>query len=222
MITDDVRNKEIALNDGLKSFNLVDYVREMKDYPDLLDKINRKGDDSGKDKNKSILFPEHLSQSQISAGIKSGRYKQGVFYLSRTNFLEGSVNIEGREPVLLHGLESMNRAVDGDTVAVEILEKKDWSAPAEVVLVDEGFDPGDTLETDNKKLKNAAKGKDVQCSGKVVGIIKRKWRQYCGMLQPNPNKGATKHLFVAAEKKIPKVELTQFVILLSLLQSRSE
>merc|ERR1719228_381193 len=179
----------------------------MKDYPELLDKVNRGDKDSSKNKNKNILFPEHLSQSQITAGIKSGKLKQGVFYLSRTNFLEGTVNIEGREPVLLHGLESLNRAVDGDTVAVEVLEEKDWTAPAEVVLIDEGFDPGDTLEKDNKKLKEAVKSKDVQCTGKVVGIIRRKWRQYCGMLQPNPNKGATKHLFVAAEKKIPKVRI---------------
>merc|ERR1719228_1068582 len=179
----------------------------MKDYPELLDKVNRGDKDSSKNKNKNILFPEHLSQSQITAGIKSGKLKQGVFYLSRTNFLEGTVNIEGREPVLLHGLESLNRAVDGDTVAVEVLEEKDWTAPAEVVLIDEGFDPGDTLEKDNKKLKEAVKSKDVQCTGKVVGIIRRKWRQYCGMLQPNPNKGATRHLFVAAEKKIPKVRI---------------
>ena len=208
LITDDVRNKELATEEGLNSYSLDDYVKGMKDFPDLQDKINRKGSDSGKDKNKSVLFPEHLSQSQISAGIKSGRYKQGVFYLSRTNFMEGSVNIEGREPVLLHGLEAMNRSVDGDTVAVEILDKTQWSAPAEVVLVDEGFDPGDTLDDDKKKLLDTAnKSKDVQCSGKVVGIIKRKWRQYCGMLQPNPNKGATRHLFVAAEKKIPKVRI---------------
>ena len=78
-----------------------------------------------------------------------------------------------------------------DTVAVQLLEEKDWSAPAEVVLVDDGYDPGDTLDSDKKKLDDAVKSKDVQCSGRVVGIIRRKWRQYCGMLQPNPVKGAT-------------------------------
>merc|ERR1719210_2643753 len=103
----------------------------MKDFPDLVDKINRKEDNALKNKNKNILFPEHLSPSQMSAGIKSGKFMQGVFYLSRTNFLEGSVSIEGREPVLVHGLESMNRAVDGDTVAVQLLDQNQWTAPAE-------------------------------------------------------------------------------------------
>ena len=207
LVTDDVANREIALKEGLKCFSLTDYVKGMKDYPDLLDKINRKGDGGSAESKKKFLFPEHLSHPQMTAGIKSGKLMQGVFRLSRTNFLEGSVTVEGREPVLLQGLEAINRAVDGDTVAVKLLEEKDWSAPAEVVLEDEGYDPGDTLDTEEKRLKEAVKSKDVQCSGRVVGIIRRKWRQYCGMLQPNPVKGATRHLFVAAEKKIPKVRI---------------
>ena len=54
------------------------------------------------------------------------------------------------------------------------------------------------LETRESKL---------QPTGKVVGIINRKWRQYCGILIPNPIKNATKHIFVAAEKSIPKVRV---------------
>ena len=207
MLTDDVANRDIAVKEGLKAFNLQDYVKGMKDYPHLLDKINRKGEGGPGEKNKKFLFPEHLAQSRVTAGIKSGQLMQGVFHLSRTNFLEGSVNVEGREPILLQGLEAINRAVDGDTVAVQLLEKKDWSAPAEVVLVDEGFDRGDSLESESQKLREAVKSKDVQCSGRVVGIVRRKWRQYCGMLQSNPVKGATRHLFVAAERKIPKVRI---------------
>jgi hypothetical protein len=38
---------------------------------------------------------------QINSGVKSGKVLQGVFYLSRTNFLEGTVNVEGREPILV-------------------------------------------------------------------------------------------------------------------------
>jgi exosome complex exonuclease DIS3/RRP44 len=77
--------------------------------------------------------------------------------------------------------------VDGDTVAVEILNKNEWSAPAELILEDEGYDPGDTLDKDKSMLESAIKAKDVQPTGKVVGIIRRKWRQYCGMLQENPS-----------------------------------
>jgi exosome complex exonuclease DIS3/RRP44 len=37
--------------------------------------------------------------------------------------------------------------------------------------------------------------------------VKRKWRQYCGILLPNPVKESNRHIFVAAEKKIPRVRI---------------
>ena len=93
-------------------------------------------------------------------------------------------------------------------MAVKILEKSSWSAPAEVVLEDEGYDPGDTLEQDKDVLNQAMKAKDVQPTGRVVGIIRRKWRQYCGILQENPAGDQAKmHIFVPAEKKIPKIRI---------------
>ena len=93
-------------------------------------------------------------------------------------------------------------------MAVKILEKSSWSAPAEVVLEDEGYDPGDTLEQDKDVLDQAMKAKDVQPTGRVVGIIRRKWRQYCGILQENPAGDQAKmHIFVPAEKKIPKIRI---------------
>jgi len=115
------------------------------------------------------------------------------------------VLVEGRGDVLLQGLEAMNRAVDGDTMAVEVLEEA--RAPAKVVLQDEGFNLGDTLEAANTLLSKAVKSKEEQVAGRVVGIVRRKWRQYCGMLQPNPVQGSNRHVFVAAEKKIPKVRI---------------
>lgn len=32
---------------------------------------------------------------------------------------------------------------------------------------------------------------EKQPTGRVVGIIRRKWRQYCGILQVNPVKGVS-------------------------------
>jgi hypothetical protein len=46
---------------------------------------------------------------------------------------------------ILTGLSNLNRAFDGDVVAVELLPEKEWSSAAEIVLEDEGYDPGDTL-----------------------------------------------------------------------------
>jgi exosome complex exonuclease DIS3/RRP44 len=204
ILSDDKMNRQLAADEDLESYSIQEYVASMKDFPNLVDKINQK-DAGSTGFGKRFLFPEHLAPVQINSGLKSGKFLQGVFYLSRTNFLEGSISCEGREAVLLQGLEAMNRAVDGDSVAVQLLE--DRLAPAEVVLEDDGYDPGDTLDRDRRLLESAVKSKDVQASGRVVGIVRRKWRQYCGMLQPNPVKGSNRHIFVAAEKKIPKVRI---------------
>lgn len=41
-------------------------------------------------------------------------------------------------PVLLIGRENMNRAVNGDVVAIEIFDRKDWKAPVDQVIDQEG------------------------------------------------------------------------------------
>ena len=91
----------------------------------LADKLKGSGDgfDKGKDGgggDKRFLFPEHLSPHAINVGVKTKSILQGVFYLSRTNYLEGTVNCEGLDsPVLVQGLQNQNRAVDGDHVAIQ-------------------------------------------------------------------------------------------------------
>ena len=51
-------------------------------------------------------------------------------------------------------------------MAIQLLEKKDWSAPAELILDDDGgkADPGDTLDDGDKSLLDRAvkKREDVQ------------------------------------------------------------
>lgn len=139
----------------------------------------------------------------------------------------------------------MNRAVDGDIVAVEILPEDEWTAPSGVVLEDQAEqDPGMKLhkpenfavtscysttlddEIDEEEIiKNSRKSNDRQptgtiakgiaivvilqsvCLGRIVGIIRRKWRQYCGILLPSVLPESTRHLFAPAERKIPKIRI---------------
>lgn len=91
--------------------------------------------------------------------------------------------------ILLQGHIGINRAVDGDLVAIEVFPKEEWRKPSDIVLEDKAEDPGDLLEEEAILLKNAKpahKGDDeITPTGKVVGIIRRKWRQYCGILLPS-------------------------------------
>lgn len=95
----------------------------------------------------------------------------------------------------MQGRTNLNRAVDGDIVAIEILPDSQWSAPSEIVLQDEknaddADDADDVSENEEVLAKTSLlKTKEKIPTGKIVGIIRRKWRQYCGILQPSPIKG---------------------------------
>lgn len=89
----------------------------------------------------------------------------------------------------MQGRINLNRAVDGDIVAIEILPDDQWSSPSEIVLQDEEtVDDADDISEDEKVLAKSSLTKEKIPTGKIVGIIRRKWRQYCGILQPSPIK----------------------------------
>uniref|UniRef100_A0A8D0AJD1 Protein DIS3 homolog n=1 Tax=Sander lucioperca TaxID=283035 RepID=A0A8D0AJD1_SANLU len=44
-------------------------------------------------------------------------------------------------------------------------------------------------------------------TGKVVGIIKRNWRPFCGMLNISQIKESTRHLFTPADRRIPRIRI---------------
>jgi exosome complex exonuclease DIS3/RRP44 len=91
-----------------------------------------------------------------------------------------------------------------------LLPESEWTSPSEIVLDDKSEDPTDDAiesEDETEKLLHDNSNKEKQPTGKVVGIIKRKWRQYCGIIQPNILKGSGRHIFIPAEKKIPRVRI---------------
>lgn len=97
--------------------------------------------------------------------------------------------------------------MDGDIVAVELFAESTWKTPSEMILQDDQDDPGDVLEQINLTPSDDVAVEEKQPTGKVVGIIRRKWRQYCGILLLNPIAGSTRHIFVPAERKIPRVRI---------------
>lgn len=110
----------------------------------------------------------------------------------------------------MQGREGLNRAVDGDIVAVEIFEKNKWVAPSEIVLEDESIPESAIVDVLNKehelKELTTKKEKDIKPTGKIVGIIRRNWRQYCGILQQDSS-DSLYQLFIPADKKIPKIRI---------------
>lgn len=77
------------------------------------------------------------------------------------------------------------------------MPQEEWRKPSDIVLEDKADDPGDFLEEESVLVSSEAEvaNEDITPTGKVVGIIKRKWRQYCGILMPSKFPGKCFFLF---------------------------
>lgn len=93
-----------------------------------------------------------------------------------------------------------------------MLPESEWTSPSEIVLEDKFDDAiNDTVneEEESEQILHASSDskKERTMTGRIVGIIKRKWRQYCGILQKNILEGSSRHIFCPAERKIPRVRI---------------
>uniref|UniRef100_S4RRK4 DIS3 exosome endoribonuclease and 3'-5' exoribonuclease n=1 Tax=Petromyzon marinus TaxID=7757 RepID=S4RRK4_PETMA len=106
-----------------------------------------------------VIFPEHLPLSQLQQGVRSGRFVQGTFLVSRENYLEGTLRVRGDgdsdKEVLIQGLQHLNRAMHDDIVCVEMFPEERWVAPSSLVLHDEGV-AGDVAEENEEDVVSGA------------------------------------------------------------------
>lgn len=216
-------NHEANLNGVINfpCYKFNDYVMNLANNVNLLDKLV---DVSTSQNEKDFQYEEHKSMNEIQAGVKNGKYFQGKYHTSRDNFLEGFVNIENNGEdvmVLIQGRDYINRAVHDDIVAIELLPQSQWKTHSNMVLID---DENAEEETENqinlKENKSKPSSQMLKPTGKVIGIIKRNWRQYCGVLRlrnENMNKSSimTRYIFIPAERRIPaiRIETRQYEVL---------
>uniref|UniRef100_A0A8C7M562 Exosome complex exonuclease RRP44 n=1 Tax=Oncorhynchus mykiss TaxID=8022 RepID=A0A8C7M562_ONCMY len=208
LLTNDRGNKEKAEESGLLTYRCKKQDTSVTSVPQDETAVLT----SNEITSSKVLFPEHLPLSRIQSGIKSGTFQQGTFRASRDNYLEATVFVHGEgddsTEVLIQGLQNLNRAVHQDLVAVEILPLNQWVAPSSVVLQDEGPKEDDVTEEEEAELKSGPSGAaSRKPTGRVVGIIKRNWRPFCGMLFLSQIKEATRHLFTPADRRIPRIRI---------------
>ena len=215
LLTNDRENLEKARADGLAAYTIHDYANSLTDHPSLVDRLAGSGSEGGTKSKGKIIYPEHLPLSTIQAGLKSGRLHQGVFHGSRENYLEGSVGVSSMEKfVLIQGLGNLNRSVDEDVVAIELLPESEWSTPSGYVVNDiksapQGEDEDEEMETEAVAPEVLDKAL-LQPTGRVVGVIKRNWRPYCGTILPLAHSAMSStrmHTFIPADRRIPRVRL---------------
>ena len=165
-------------------------------------------------------------------GVKAGTMHQGIFNVSPYNYLEGSVHVPAFDKALLVlGRENSNRAVSGDVVVVEVLPKDQWKAPSSKIIEEETLNKNDNAdvedgeavitERERRALQEEVKrvqGQSIegrpQPTARVVGIIKRNWRQYVGHIDKDSVKSTSKQsrsqqtvFLVPMNKRIPKIRV---------------
>ncbi|KAH6797025.1 ribonuclease II family protein [Perilla frutescens var. hirtella] len=232
LITNDRENKRKAIEGGISAETVESYVKSLG-QPALLDLIVQPSaedvtmedaEDLRPSKRKTI-YPEHKPMSEITSGMHRGIYHQGKLRVNRYNPFEAYVGSESiGDEIIIYGRTNMNRAFDGDIVAVELLPQDSWQEEKSLAIAndedeeDDDFHLAPSSADDAPRVKNPSHSSigdksamPTRPSGRVVGIIKRNWHSYCGSLEPMPmpaGEGGIAHaLFVSKDRRFPKIRI---------------
>lgn len=233
VITDDRESLRKAKTENVEALSLPDYVEGLEDSGRLLDMIGeaREARDT-KATRGELFYPEYYSMSRLMTGLKNGTLHQGVFNISPYNYLEGFVNVPAFDkPLLILGRDNSNRAIPGDVVAIEVLPTDQWKSPSTKIVDEEALTKNDNPDAEDteavvtgrerKALHEEVKkahGKNVegkpQPTAKVVGVVKRNWRQYVGHVDSNSTVSSggagrrQQNVFVLPmDKRVPKIRV---------------
>ncbi|KAJ1827375.1 exosome catalytic subunit dis3, partial [Coemansia sp. RSA 2599] len=151
MITNDEDNLRKARADDISACRMDECLRIYSEHPELLDMM---GSVDLSEANNWGGYPEHLTSVQIQAGLKASVLLQGTLQIAPYNYLEGSIYTkfpDGKERrVLIVGRKDMNRAIQGDKVAVKLHPRSQWRKAPSAALVDEDEDAvPDIAKTDS-------------------------------------------------------------------------
>ncbi|KAJ3482729.1 hypothetical protein NLG97_g7488 [Lecanicillium saksenae] len=233
MLTDDQDNIRKAKKEGIDAATLRGYIGSLADGENLLDMIPESQSQGREDINKGSqpLYPEYFTVSRMMTGVKAGLMHQGIFNVSPYNYLEGSIKVPAfAKPLIILGRENINRAVDGDVVVVELLPQDQWKQPSTKIIEEDTVTKNEDADAEQqdfvsdrekkalqeqvKRSHKSGSESQPQPTAKVVGVIKRNWRQYVGHIDPSSaSKGSSQGrkldsvFLIPMDKKIPKIRL---------------
>jgi len=260
LLTDDRACKEKAITDGLSAVTAKEFVQRMKSrYPEAGEKLAMREEEEEADieaansasksststpkKRKSsvafgtagssaskAVYPAHLKASEIEQRIKDRSIVQGVIRMHMNTCMHASVVCGEEEEIDISGRLALNRAFDGDVVAVERLdadgealsERADKRIRREVGDSEFGADgsapsAADELKQSALELAKSFAMMGGKAKGRVVGIIKRNWREYAGALRPLHAERKAEHgpgtfskadrIFIPSDARVPNIAI---------------
>ncbi|EGG17840.1 putative exoribonuclease [Cavenderia fasciculata] len=226
LVTNDRDNATKAKKLGMDVKTIKELVFEMSDqFPSLVDKLSSPEDavDSADPNNASAVsskkerfsFAEHRPTAVLTEELKQGKVFQGILRTDQTNYTQATVQChsmnEGKGgEILIKGIENMNRGVDGDIVAIELLDRSLWTSASTVMLMDGQGVAEDDDSVAQDALINVTQTAQQPC-GRIVGIIKRNWKPYCGTIDFKGDitraSGIQQLLFLPMDRRVPRIRI---------------
>ena len=248
LVTNDRGNARKAREENIDVMSVIEWIQSISNDASLVDLVVPGGgaeipeDERDAKRAKSgggasaSVFEAYLDANDIKEGLASGKLIKGGVRTSRYNPFEAHVMNEGTgEGVLLSGRAAMNRAIDGDLVAVEILPESKWIRPGGMIITGTAEEDKETSSADVDAKDDAGglapetadetdvavaatKASGVVPTGKVVGIIRRNWRErgYAASVDmgrdgkgPTAAGGgfASRVLCVPSDRRFPKIRI---------------
>lgn len=257
LITNDVGNQKKAVEEKLVTYSISSYVHKFlaKGFPEIVDLLalseisySNSGSNANAttssstimraDKSKDHIFKSHISTDEVMKGLQCKKYLKGILRCKRDDCFDCYVVVHAddgsRKSVAVLGGSNVNRAIDGDQVAFEIIASneglgamtdanasnsssgsgskrknggKDNSVTKETMVI-----PLLLLEPSIESIEGTSKAVEV-VYGRVVGIIKRNSRQYAGSIDTSglgdceTAEGADSVLFHPIDKRIPAIRI---------------
>ena len=137
--TRSMRNHVQILQNEDPTLNLLDMVAQFNSNSNI-----EGGGGSGANTNTGstsrLVYTPHITSSKLSSGLQTNMYYQGIYHSNRDSCTEGYVTIirrggdnndnnnndDERVAIVISGSDNINRAVDGDIVAVELYSVDCW------------------------------------------------------------------------------------------------
>lgn len=209
MLSNDVGNRERKdPKDLYEALSLAEYCSGLKGADDLPDLVYEPIEASPNDK---MYYPQdHLSPAQLDELLKSGKGLRGTLQVTSQASFEGNVQtgLEGSgelASIRVSGRQAMNRAMHGDSVVVVLLGK------GEKVDSPDGVDgEEDGLDVAVPAIVSEESASSMAPRGKIVGVVGRKWRAYCGSIDRKgirPDATSQTVLFCPMDRRIPRIRI---------------
>ncbi|KAL0231767.1 hypothetical protein GEMRC1_011171 [Eukaryota sp. GEM-RC1] len=176
LLSDNLELQTQSTELGLNASTTYDYVSTT--LPDALDIVLPPQEVTRLQSTFFSGYTPHIPVDAALAAVARGSALSGSFRASRFNPFKGTVSGKKIDvPIEIDGRDHVNRAMDGDSVVVELLPENDWK---------DGETP----------------------SGRVVSILSRAWRDFCGSIDP-PVEGIISNIcyFIPVNSSLPKFKV---------------